>query len=253
MVTWADAELPQEAMLVNDNRPFIREWNCATSPLGRTTIWEEDLMDWPIAHWLQQDVYYAVLTQSRVEEMRTTPEGQAYLQQMTLLRRFPPPGEEDQWRTWRRGDEEAIAVYQLWSGEPETETNIVFGDEIRLVGRDVDVESAEGIIHLQLYWEALQKPAADYNVFVHLTALKKPDHILAQLDGPPAHADLRITSTWDDSGELFISDKLTLTIPPDVEPGAYQLRFGLYDWRSGQRLQTESGRDSVTIPVIVLH
>ena len=251
LVAWADAEHPQEAMLVNDHRPFIREWNCATSPLGRTTVWQESLTDWPIEHWLQQDVYYAVLTQSQVDTMRATPKGQAYLQQMTLVRQFPPPGEKKQWRTWRRGSEETIAVYQLWSDEPEVESSVVFGDEIQLVGRDLDVEADEGTINLQLYWEPLAAPDGDYNVFVHLTPVGMPEDILAQYDGPPAHADLRTTSTWDNPGETFISNDITLTIPPDLAPGTYRLRFGLYDWRSGQRLETSSGQDAVAIPIAI--
>lgn len=251
LVAWADEKLPQEAILVSDHRPFIREWNCATSPLGRTTVWQENLLDWPIEHWLERDVYYAVLTQSQVEEMRTTPKGQAYLQHMTQIKRFPPPGEEIQWRTWRRGSEEVVAVYQLWQDKPETEWDVVFGDEIRLVGSDLDVEAAEDTISLQLYWEPLTTPEADYNVFVHLTPLGTPETILAQFDGPPAHADLRSTTTWDIPGEKFISDRISLEIPDDMHPGSYRLRFGLYDWRSGERLQTELGGDAVNIPVLI--
>jgi hypothetical protein len=141
-------------------------------------------------------------------------------------------------------------MYQLWPQEPETESDVVFGDEIRLVGSDLDTE-IDGEISLQLYWEPLEEPDADYNVFVHLTPVETPEKILAQYDGPPAHADLRTTSTWDDPGELFISEDMTLDLPPDLPPGPYRLSFGLYNWRSGERLKTDTGRDSVTIPITI--
>jgi hypothetical protein len=252
LVDWADEILPQETLLVNDNRPFIRDWNCANH-IPRVTIWEQDITDQPISAWLEQDVYYAVLTQSQVETLSRTPAGQDYLKQMTLLKQFPPPGEEDQWRTWRRGDEANVAVYQLWQNNPETETDIVFGEKIQLIGRDMDTRNAEpgGTIDLQFYWQPLQQPDADYNIFLHLTPVETPEKILAQYDGPPAHSPLRTTSTWNEPGETFISDDIELQIPENVVPGVYRLRFGLYNWRTGECLQTDTGHDSVSIPIYI--
>ncbi len=252
LVDWTDTHLPQETLLVNDNRPFIRDWNCENhSP--RVLIWDENLLDLTLEEWLERDVYYAVLSQTQVEELQSGPAGRDYLSQMTLVQQFPPPDEIDQWRTWRRGDDARVMVYQLWPREPEYPANVIFGDEIQLAGGSLETEDAEpgGSISLQLYWKPLEPPHADYNLFVHLTPVGMPDQIIAQDDGPPSQIDLRTTSTWDTPGETFISDEIVLQLPDTLEPGLYRLRIGLYDWRTGQRLLTESGKDSLTIPVFI--
>lgn len=252
LVEWTETTLPQETLLVNDNRPFIRDWNCVNY-LPREIIWDADLMDQPLESWLDQGVYYTVLAQSRVEEMRATPAGQAYLNQMTLLEQFPPPGQEDQWRSWRRGEEAAVMVYQLWPSEPEIETDIVFLDGIELIGGNIEGNGLEpgSSVSVQFYWEAAATPHADYNVFMHLTPLRDPSNILAQDDGPLSRIDLRTTSTWDEPGEIFISDTFELVMPHDLQPGQYQLSLGLYNWRTGERLLTNYGTDSIILPVTI--
>lgn len=144
-------------------------------------------------------------------------------------------------------------VYQLWPREPEYPADVVFGDEIQLIGGSLETKDAGpgGSISLQLYWKPLEVPDADYNLFVHLTPVGMPEEILSQQDGPPSEIALRTTSTWDTPGETFISDEIILQLPDTLKPGMYRLRVGLYDWRTGERLTTQSRRDSIGIPIFI--
>jgi hypothetical protein len=81
---------------------------------------------------------------------------------------------------------------------------------------------------LTLFWQAQANPPTDYTVFVHLVA---PDgHLVAQADSPPA-AGAYPTSLWD-PGEIII-DSHPL---PDLPPGRYAIRVGLYRPETGERL-----------------
>lgn len=252
LLVWADQTLPEEAMLVNDWRPFTREWSCYLRT-ERNAMQFDELTDRPISEWLARDVYYAQLTQDEIEALQATDEGQTTLEQMTLLRRFPPEGEEGQWRTWRRGFETDFSVYRLWSLDPQVRTEHVFGEMIRLLGYDISATTvrAGDTLELLAYWQPIRQPDSDYSVFIHLTPQDTPTPVLAQADGVPSRSNFRSTVTWRDMDETFISRPFELAIPEDTEPGAYTLRLGLYDWQTGQRLLTDEGQDHITIPVVV--
>ncbi len=57
--------------------------------------------------------------------------------------------------------------------------------------------------------------------------------LVAQFDGP-ALAGLQPTSQWH-ADALYI-DRRPLDLPPELQPGAYLLRIGLYSSASGERL-----------------
>ncbi len=251
MVEWVNQNLPEETLLVSDRRPFMRDWSCDIRAIPRPT--DEGLMSRPIDEWLARDVYYVQLTHSEVERMQATPEGRAYLDRMTLRQQFPPPGEEARWRTWRRGAELRIAVYQLWPLEPDTPTDMTFGGQIRLLGYDLDFTTFTpgATLNLRFYWQPIQPPTSDYHIFIHLGLTDDPGVILAQHDGVPSRSSLRPTSTWRDLDEPFISRDFSLLVPDSLAPGLYRLRIGLYDWRTGERLLTDEGRDSVEMPVTI--
>jgi 4-amino-4-deoxy-L-arabinose transferase-like glycosyltransferase len=100
-----------------------------------------------------------------------------------------------------------------------------FGEHIRLLGYDLDTAEArpDGQIHLTLYWQAIETPAAGYTVFNHLVG---PDgQIHGQFDSPPVN-DAWLTSTWL-PGEVII-DRRVIPIRSDAPPGDYQINIGLY-------------------------
>ena len=85
-------------------------------------------------------------------------------------------------------------------------------------------------VTLTLYWEALQPPAADYTIFVHLHDAS--GELVAQHDGQPAEGRYP-TSIWDVGDVVATSHPIIL--PPDTE-GPYLIFAGLYEWPSLERL-----------------
>lgn len=92
---------------------------------------------------------------------------------------------------------------------------------------------------LELRWQAVSAPASDYHVFIHL--IDQTGHVAAQVDGQPGLWG-RPTRGWR-VGETVI-DRHGLWVP-DLPPGSYRLRIGLYEPNTGQRLLRPDGRDAV--------
>jgi hypothetical protein len=88
---------------------------------------------------------------------------------------------------------------------------------------------------LKLFWQAKTRPQADYTVFIHL--LNAEGHIVAQADGPPA-GGVYPTQLWE-AGEIIVDERLL----PDLSPGHYTLRLGLYQPDSGERLSIVGSPD----------
>jgi hypothetical protein len=71
----------------------------------------------------------------------------------------------------------------------------------------------------------------DYSVFVHVVG---PDgRIQAQQDRVLLYAD-RPTSNWDE-GQIARED-YELELAPDIPPGEYIIKVGIYYWETGERL-----------------
>ncbi len=79
-------------------------------------------------------------------------------------------------------------------------------------------------VQVTLTWQTRAAPAADYTVFVHL--LDSAGRLAAQKDSPPVGG--AYPTSWWGPGERF-TDRYDLTLPPDLPPGAYFWRVGLYD------------------------
>jgi hypothetical protein len=144
-----------------------------------------------------------------------------------------------------------------WEGEiAETAVpfNAVFGDQVKLLGCDcVDTAVPGQIINLRLYWTALRPPDDNYTVFVHL--LDDAGQFITGHDAPPLNGDY-VTAAWE-PGDI-IPDEHPLTLPPDLLPGTYSLRVGLYQPESGIRLPAADANgdlypdQTVTLPSIVV-
>ncbi len=84
---------------------------------------------------------------------------------------------------------------------------------------------------LALFWSAVQPLDEDYQVFVHLIG---PDgHLVAQDDGAPVGGE-EPTSRWQPG--TWVLDPRRLDLPPDTQPGRYEIDVGLYRLTDGQRL-----------------
>ncbi len=126
---------------------------------------------------------------------------------------------------------------------PDTEAPllITFGDVAQLSGVTVQ-DTAEGLA-VRLIWKALQEIDTSYRVFVHL--VDQNGAILTQSDAEPGNWT-RPTSGWA-QGE-FVRDNHLLELPAAAAGAAAELRIGLYDAQTGERLQAAEG-DFVSIPI----
>ncbi|MBI5666847.1 MAG: hypothetical protein HZC41_02475 [Chloroflexi bacterium] len=97
------------------------------------------------------------------------------------------------------------------------------------------------VLSVELQWETLQRPAADYSVFLHLTPAD---------DAPPIAQQDRLmggalpTGAWRAGDEWL--DHLELALPPDLPAGVYTLWLGVYYWQTGERLLVI--QDGVELP-----
>lgn len=96
-----------------------------------------------------------------------------------------------------------------------------FAGEIRLAGYALEQDRN---LRLTLWWQAVQVPAGDYTVFVHLFD-PATEEIVAQSDAMP-RGGASPTSWWL-AGEV-VSETVILPLE-GVPPGAYRLAVGLYD------------------------
>jgi hypothetical protein len=137
-------------------------------------------------------------------------------------------------------DAAATAQAQLPSTyRGEYAVGVDFGTTARLLGYDLsDVEVSEGErLTVTLFWEALRSPHRNYQVFVHMMA---NGQLVAQDDGAPA-CDRAPTSLWE-SGEI-IRDAHSLAIDPSIPEGKIEIRAGMYDLLTLERLPLP---DSIT-------
>ena len=163
----------------------------------------------PTIAWLAVNVYY-LPTMERLDPYKSgQPVEQVFLQPIKIV-------------PWR------ARQYEI--SHPVT---FNFGDEIDLIGYDVETSEARpgGVVSLTLYWEARRDVGRDYTVFTHL--IDSDDQIWAQKDNPPGGGDYP-TSFWD-PGEL-IRDDYDIPLPSDTPLGEYVVEVGLYLPSTGERL-----------------
>jgi hypothetical protein len=106
---------------------------------------------------------------------------------------------------------------QLTDGVVSTET-------VLLVGYDAPTTLTPGQeITVALYWQPVQPLSVNYTSFVHLVTGEGEG--ITQSDHRPG--GVYYPSGYWQVGET-LRDQHTLIVPPDVRPGHYQLRVGLY-------------------------
>jgi hypothetical protein len=123
-----------------------------------------------------------------------------------------------------------VTPWPLETTLPE-ETTLVdaqFGSNIRLHSYDLFVDPTA--LQLTLYWQTIATPTINWFVFVHL--VNASGEIVAQLDFIPAEG-LRPTTGW--RATEVIEDVHRLSLPPDLPPGPYTVRVGLFEPDSFER------------------
>jgi hypothetical protein len=114
-----------------------------------------------------------------------------------------------------------------------------FGERIHLLGSTIsEAKPGEGL-ELTLFWQ-VNEPLGDevpaLNVFTHV--LDGGGGLVANHDGVPGNG-LYPTPSWIPG--MIIADGHTIALPPDLPPGSYDVRVGLYDPESGERLPVVGG------------
>ncbi len=113
------------------------------------------------------------------------------------------------------------------------------GNQMELRGYGLQREGDS--LTVTLYWQSLAVMPLDYTVFVHL--LDSEGRLVAQHDAAPWWEAPIPTSTWRPGEQLL--DRHPLNLPPDLPPGEYQLRVGVYYWETLERLPVlENGQPS---------
>lgn len=113
---------------------------------------------------------------------------------------------------------------------PAREPKIVFeaavGDGIVLLGYDILPEPVRvgGSLYVQYHWLVDEPPSHDWTIFTHL--VDQSGTLVAGFDSPPGRGAL-VTTRWQQHWRVL--DEYELLLPPELLPGEYTLRMGLYD------------------------
>jgi len=148
-----------------------------------------------------------------------------------------------------------IGGVELVSGEsafPERPLDANIGGQVRLLGCDLPtgpVQAGE-VLPVTLYWQGLSPMREDYTVFVHLT--DAAGKVVAQHDGYPLGGSYP-TSDWPVS--VTLADRVEVPIPPELPPGEYALKTGMYLLSTLKRLPVAggaSGEDAVVLGTVTV-
>ncbi len=131
--------------------------------------------------------------------------------------------------------------------------SITFADQMMLVNYNISsttVQSGQPIL-IYLYWQGQARASSDYSGFVHLVSpsgelISQADYLLGGWLYP--------TSKWPN--RFVAATPSLIFIPPGSSPGEYQLRAGVYDSKTGERLYVSSGaeaQDYVLLSTIVVN
>jgi len=235
MTRWVESSLDPGRVIVSpeNHKTFNRYWGGYEGQ--KWFEWDvEDITERPVAEWRDTvSISYAAVPYEQWQILQQTAAGRAMLDDMLLLRTFPP-------RKQQRGP--AVAFFRLF--KPQHEITVNYGDEIRLVGYDMTPETPMPGDHVEirLYWQPIRRPSDNYSVFMHFTPEADRTAILAQVDWTPV-SQQRLPLTWQTPDEILISQPFYLDIPPDLDTGKYVLRVGLYNFVTGQRLPVRGKGD----------
>jgi hypothetical protein len=156
------------------------------------------------------------------------------------LQVFWQPGDKDiHWPVYRDGDDNALDRVFLGyviippdaDSSQATPVKAQFADTILLDAFALSPAEPGRPWAITLFWDTLNPPHKDFTVFVHLVDEK--GQIVASHDGMPVENRFP-TRAWR-RGQI-VSDVHRLDLPPNLEPGVYQVNVGMYLLETGERL-----------------
>jgi hypothetical protein len=133
-----------------------------------------------------------------------------------------------------------------WSAE-QPDAN--FGDQLQLVEaiRSAQTVRAGELLALQMVWQALAPPAANYTLFLQL--LDAEGRVAAQRDVPLLSGGAP-GGAWQLGQQA--ETRVGIALPAGSAPGDYRLIAGLYDPQTGQRMPVNGG-DFVELGAVQVH
>jgi len=125
--------------------------------------------------------------------------------------------------------------------EREGGTIALLGYGLRPANDTTPIVERGGGLRVRLYWRARAAPDASYHVFTHL--LTADGRLVAQSDSIPVYGTWP-TDQWQ-AGQ-YILDEHIIPIGPDVPPGRYWLKIGMYTAENGERVTARdaAGRET---------
>ena len=244
---WSDANIPNDGrVLMRRNGVLGDTWNRpwsgydGTKPFEWWFVRDDEALNTP-AEYVERGITYFAVTPDERAEWFSTPERQDFINQLTHVKTIANTPETTG---------ETIDFYRMLP--PENETAVTFGEQIKLVGYDLNAMtiSPGDVIQFRPYWRIVQPPATNYSMFIHIYPQGEQSRVIAQHDGAPTSPQ-RLTLTWTDPDELYIGADAHLTIPQGTPPGGYVMAVGLYDFTTGQRLLTADGSDVFTMTLTI--
>lgn len=225
---WADATLEDGWIAVPHDYEKVFNPFWGGIPSGRWLdylVYQGDFSEKPLSYWRdERGMLHAVVSLEATQR----PENREYFAQLLPLKTFANP-------PYKRADE--VIVYRTIP--IQTPLDATFGDQVKLIG--MDFEASDETLRIRLYWQPLRPPQNNYSIYLHLTPLDSRQ-ILAQQDGAPKAR--RPTATWDDTGEILVSDWFALSLPEACD---VRLTAGLYDPITGVRLTLPDGSDFIEL------
>jgi hypothetical protein len=143
-----------------------------------------------------------------------------------------------QWTNWEL--DTLAPAPTLLDFEP---TDQIFAKGLRLTGYHLPGQpiNSDEPLKLILSWKTSEPLPIDYTIFLHL--VDSQNNILAQNDAQPFWLAPYPTRRWP-SNQMILDSHM---IQPPLPVGSYQLRLGLYDWQTFERLPLETGQDSLSL------
>lgn len=183
---------------------------------------------WPTGEWPANALAhgrYAFMVDPRLP-------GGLYALTLTLIR--PDTGKQVGESAIINDSLEMPAQPRVFTRPPmQVKADVLFGDVLRLLGYDLEVEA--DALRITLHWQALRRMDVAYKTFVHLLDPASGE-LVAQVDVMPRN--WTYPTSWWEVGEV-VSDRIELSLL-EVPPGMYRLAVGLYDPASMERLPAQA-------------
>lgn len=146
-------------------------------------------------------------------------------------------------RLYRRSDDWFGLLHRIsyvtGPADPPLESiDAVFEEAISLEAISIlDSEAYPGEnVRLVVRWQTAVPVKDSFRVFIHL--VDQEERLWTQADSIPGGGLLPMT-TWE-PGQVVI-DRIAIQLPPDLPPGRYQVRIGIYHPVNGLRLRVTQG------------